>query len=262
MVMPAKRVVIIGSGNVASHLSRGLYESGCDIIQIYSRVLSHAQRLAVNYNRCEAISSLSSLCPDADLYLISVADAAVSKIASQMHVSGLVAHTSGSVPLQALASSSRCTAVLYPLQTFTRDAYVDLKKAPFFTEASDGETLDVVDGFARLISDHIYHADSAQRKNLHIAGVLSCNFVNYLWDCAAEVLKKDGYDFSVVEPLIRATFDKAVKIGPRNSQTGPAMRCDLDVIRDHIEKLDPQTAGLYVDITRAIISTHNLDCKL
>lgn len=255
--------VIIGSGNVASHLARGLYDVGISVDQVYSRNLAHAQRLAFVLGDCRAIDSLEDINRKADLYLIAVSDFAVHIIADKMpKVDGIVVHTSGSIPLEVLAKTSDRTAVLYPLQTFTRDAIVELDKIPFFTEASDTSTLSEIDAVARLISQLVYHANSLQRQTLHIAGVLSCNFVNYLWDCTAEVLKRDGYDFSVVEPLIRATLDKAVKLGPRASQTGPAMRCDVDVIRQHISKLDSQTAGLYLSLTQAILNTHNLDCKI
>ena len=175
-------------------------------------------------------------------------------------VEGIVAHTSGSVPLRALQAASLRTAVLYPLQTFTREARVELGKVPFFTEASDESTFSEIDEFARLMSPNVYHADSSQRKTLHIAGVLSCNFVNYLWDCTSEVLKRDGYDFKVVEPLIRATLDKALTLGPHASQTGPAMRSDAAVMREHMSRLDPQTAELYEALTCAILKAHQLEC--
>lgn len=257
-----KRVVIIGSGNVATHLARGFRQAGCDVVQVYSRSATHARRLADEVG-AEPVDSLDRLVTDADLYLIAVADAAVSVIADAMpKVGGIVAHTSGSVPLSALSGASERRAVLYPLQTFTRDAVVKLEEIPFFTEASDDSVLQEIDVFARMLSPKVYHADSARRKTLHIAGVLSCNFVNYLWDCTAQVLEADGYDFSVVEPLIRATLDKAVALGPRASQTGPAMRCDVEVMREHMDRLDPEMAKIYRDLTNAIIATHHLNCKL
>ena len=259
----SREIVILGSGNVASHLAHAFQRAGCHIAQVYSRSLDHAARLASELTDCFAVDDLSAINPDAGLYIISVADAAVAPIASAMpKVSGIVAHTSGSVPLDALSPASDHTAVLYPLQTFTRDAAVDIAAVPFFTEASDSQTLDAVDAYARLLSDRVYHADSIKRKTLHIAGVLSCNFVNYLWDCTAQVLADDGYDFSVVEPLVRATLDKAVSIGPRDAQTGPAMRCDADVMRQHMERLDPDKARIYRELSNEIMKTHKLDCKL
>lgn len=258
-----KKIVIIGSGNVASHLAKGFKQAGCDVVQIYSRTMANAIRLSEDVDGAEPVDSLDELDPTADLYLISVADGVVANIAEAMpRVNGIVAHTSGSVPLSALSPASSSTAVLYPLQTFTREADVCLSQVPFFTEASDPETERKIDEYARMLSPKVFHADSAKRKTLHIAGVMSCNFVNYLWDCTAQILAKDGYDFSVVEPLVRATLDKAVAIGPRAAQTGPAMRCDLEVMREHISRLDPEKAAIYRQLSQAILSTHGLDCKL
>lgn len=263
MMQTPSRIVVIGSGNVATHLSEGLEDAGCHIVQVCSQNAAHAARLASRLKNCRSISRYEDIDPSADFYLIAVCDSAVSHVAAAMpHVSGLVAHTSGSVSLGSLSPASARTAVLYPLQTFSREVEVDLSEVPFFTEASDPECLDAVDRYARMLSSHVHHADSSQRKTLHIAGVLSCNFVNYLWDCTTEILARDGYGFEVVAPLIRATLRKAIDHGPRNSQTGPAMRCDLDVMKDHISVLDPQTASIYEQISRAIIKTHNLDCKL
>ncbi len=257
------KIVIIGSGNVATHLAKGFKTAGCNIVQIYSRSIDHASRLGCEIGVDNVTDNLDDLARDADLYVIAVADAAVAPIAESMpQVSGLVVHTSGSVPLDKLKDASSRSAVLYPLQTFTREAEVQLEEVPFFTEATDQESLDLVDRYARLLSPKVYHADSARRKTLHIAGVLSCNFVNYLWDCTSRVLEADGYDFSVVEPLIRATLDKAVALGPRAAQTGPAMRRDIEVMRSHMALLDDDTADLYKKITNSILKTHNLDCKL
>lgn len=251
------RVAIAGSGNVATHLSAGLAAAGCDIVCVYSPTLAHAERLACRFDGCRATDSLAALPTDADLYLISTVDSAVARIANEMpRVAGLVAHTSGSVPLSALEPASAMTAVIYPLQTFSREVAVKLDDIPFFTEASTDEALNFADRIAGLLSPKVYHADSSHRKTLHIAGVLSCNFANYLWDCTSELLRRDGYDFDVVRPLIEATLRKAVEIGPHAAQTGPAMRGDRAVIDSHIERLDQATAEIYRIMTEAIIKSH------
>lgn len=262
-VPPNASIVILGSGNVATHLTRALNDASCRVVQVYSRSITHARRLAETIAGCEAIDDLGDVTPEADYYIISVADAAVAEIASGLPgVKGVVAHTSGSVPLSVVACAGRSAAVLYPLQTFSRDAAVDVAGVPFFTEASDDRTLDRIDSLARLLSRHVYHADSSHRRVLHIAGVLSCNFVNYLWDRTAAVLESGGYDFTVVGPLIQATLDKALALGPHNSQTGPAMRCDLEVMRNQMAALDPETANIYRVISNAILNDHQLNCQL
>ncbi len=256
----AAKIAIIGSGNVATHLARGFANAGCNIVQVYSKTYDHAQCLAKTLPSCEAIDNIDKLVKDADLYLIAVKDAAVSEVAEKMtKVNGIVAHTSGSVSMTKISSASERIAVLYPLQTFSRDVKLNMNEVPFFTEASDGDTLEAIDAYARKLSSSVYHANSSQRMTLHIAGVLSCNFVNYLWDRTAEVLARDGYEFKVVEPLIRITLDKALAVGPHKAQTGPAMRNDSQVMTQHMSKLDEDLAKLYGEISQAIIKSHRID---
>ena len=42
----SKKIVLIGAGNVATHLGMGLQQSGCQILQIYSRTQKSASELA------------------------------------------------------------------------------------------------------------------------------------------------------------------------------------------------------------------------
>ena len=55
-----KRVVIIGSGNVATSLAHGL-AAHCQVAQIYSRTLAHAQTLASAIGCPHAIDDLQDL---------------------------------------------------------------------------------------------------------------------------------------------------------------------------------------------------------
>lgn len=250
----AYRIVVIGSGNVATHLAQGFARSGHRIVQVLSRTIDHAWWLAEKLPSCTAIDDIASLTLSADLYLIATTDSAIPEIVASMpKLAGIVAHTSGSVPMSVLYPASDRVAVLYPLQTFSRTAELDLSDVPFFTEASDPDTYMMIDTLARQLSPRVAHADSRQRTVLHIAGVMSCNFVNYLWRLAARVLGAEGYSFDVVRPLIEQTLDKAATIGPDAAQTGPAARGDMATIEKHLAMLPPEMAGIYQKISQAII---------
>ena len=41
-----KRIVLIGAGNVATHLGLSLQAKGCEIVQVYSRTEGSASELA------------------------------------------------------------------------------------------------------------------------------------------------------------------------------------------------------------------------
>ena len=94
-----KRVVIIGSGNVATSLAHGL-AARCEVAQIYSRQLTHARALADAVGCTNATDDLKLLVNDADAYIIAVRDDAIADvIAATPDNDALWIHTSGSKPI-------------------------------------------------------------------------------------------------------------------------------------------------------------------
>ncbi|MDE6134092.1 MAG: DUF2520 domain-containing protein, partial [Muribaculaceae bacterium] len=168
-----------------------------------------------------------------------------------------VLHTSGTIPKEVLAPMSARKGIIYPLQTFSRDACVDISSVPFFNEADSDADLSLADSIASAISRSVHHADESHRRILHIAGVFSCNFPNVLLECTQRILAEAGYGLEVVEPLVRATVDKAFSIGPHAAQTGPARRGDTQVIERQQAALPPDLAGIYKILTQTILKSHH-----
>lgn len=252
------RIVILGAGNVATHLCRALSHK-CTVVQIWSRNIDHAKELAADIDGAQALSNICDIVRDADYYIISVPDNAIARLASQLPaVSGIVAHTSGSVNLQALtAGANKQLGVFYPLQTFTKSKPVDFSEIPFFIEGSDDSTADSLTQLAQLLSANVYHANSEQRASLHIAAVFACNFANRLWGVASDLLGKAGYSFDILKPLLSETLNKAFQLSPEQAQTGPARRGDTKVINAHLAKLSGDNYDLYKLITKMIIEKQN-----
>ncbi len=249
-------IVIIGSGNVASHLALRLKDAeNTHVAQVYSPTLAHAEDLANKLPDCQAVSSVDDIKRDANFYLISLTDSAVPSFAAQMpEVDGIVAHTSGSVPMSVLGSER--AGVLYPLQTFTKEAQLVMTDVPFFIEATDEATLHALIALARLIAPNRQPqlADSRQRQTIHLAAVFASNFANNLWAIAEKILAKEEYPLDVLMPLIQATLDKAKTISPVAGQTGPAIRHNQEIIDKHIDMLsgDPALQRIYIDLTQNI----------
>ncbi|HSB93868.1 MAG TPA: NAD(P)-binding domain-containing protein, partial [Flavitalea sp.] len=87
------RIVLLGSGNVATVLGRLFIASGHSIQQVYSRNITHADALAVE---CDARSTndLAELDLDADIYLAAISDTALYTIGESLHLKkGLLLHT-------------------------------------------------------------------------------------------------------------------------------------------------------------------------
>ena len=96
--------------------------------------------------------------------------------------------------------------------------------------------------------------NSAQRKQLHIAAVFACNFSNHMYSIADDLLAKKNIDFSILLPLIRQTVQKLEANSPKEVQTGPAKRKDLQTIKNQINLLeDDDLRNIYKLITNQIL---------
>ena len=254
-----KRVVIIGSGNVATSLAHGL-AAHCQVAQIYSRTLAHAQTLASAIGCPHAIDDLQDLLTDADAYIIAVKDDAIADIITSTADNGaLWIHTSGSKPIDLFAGRREHYGVLWPMQSFSREIVASLDDVHFFAEASDESTLADLMALGHLMSRHVIEADSVKRRQLHVASVFSCNFANHMWTLASEVLHDADLPFEAMLPLIRTTVDKLDRLSPFQSQTGPAVRHDHQVIDSHLAMLDGDKRELYRMLSDSIMNRNPLD---
>lgn len=250
------KIAIIGAGNVATHLALAL-DRAHTVAQVCARHLSHAQELADRLRRCQAIASPAEVDPDTDACVIAVSDAQVQAVSLAIPpIAGIVAHTSGSVSIDALRAHAR-RGVFYPLQTFSREARVDVSAVPFLIEGNSQATADALAHLASSISRSVAIASSDVRAQVHVAAVLACNFPNFLWSCAQRVLEGSGLTLEALRPLLQATLDKAMTIGPDAAQTGPARRGDMDVCRRHADGLPPDVAEIYRLISSSIYKKYN-----
>ena len=253
------RTVIIGSGNVATHLALALSDK-CDVVQIFSHGIRNASLLANKISSdCLATNSAEKLI-DADTYIVSIKDDAICPFLKKIPDSkknALWVHTSGSIPQDVFNKSFPQSGVLYPLQTFSKNVDIKMDEVSFFVEGSDKEVSEKIYNLAKMMSQHIYYADSELRKKLHIAAVFACNFTNYMYSLANDLLKKDNIPFSVLIPLIKETTRKVTVTAPDSAQTGPAYRGDTEIIEHHTSMLNSQEKEIYELLSNAIFKRYN-----
>ena len=118
-------IVIIGAGNVAFHLGQKLFDRGINVIQVFSRKIKKARRLAELLD-AQPIDKISLVSKQADLYILAVSDDAIEDVAKQLSgldfKSQLVVHTSGATPGSLLKEYFPNWGVFYPLQSFFQRA--------------------------------------------------------------------------------------------------------------------------------------------
>ncbi|GAB6982656.1 DUF2520 domain-containing protein [Prevotella dentasini JCM 15908] len=233
------KIVLIGAGNLATNLGKALLAAGHDILQVYSRTMESASRLAVQVGGSPT-NDLNRLVYTADVYILSVKDNVLAELIPKVckgREKSLVVHTAGSIPLDSFMGMTFHYGVFYPMQTFSKDREVDFQEIPVFIEYNDNFAKRKLELLAHSISNHVARLDSADRKYLHLAAVWACNFTNHCYDMASEILERHGMSFEIMLPLIDETTRKIHKISPQAAQTGPAVRYDENVIRSQSELL-------------------------
>lgn len=249
-----RNIVLIGSGNVATHLGKAFYNAGNKIIQVYSRNIKNAKYLSNNINSIP-ISNLKDIILDADLYIICITDDAIIEVLPYLkNLKGLVVHTSGSVDIEIFNNYIENFGVLYPLQTFSKQSKPDFNSIPFCIEANNNNNLNKIREFASCIAHNINVINSKQRMYLHLAAVFVNNFTNSIYVVASEILENKGIEFDLLKPLILETAIKVQNINPIEAQTGPAKRNDFKIIEKHLHLLENNKLleNLYKDFTELI----------
>ena len=225
------KIVIIGSGNVAYHLAKAFTQNNIEVSQIFGRNEVELNKISEELNIPYSTKELA----DADLYLISVSDSAVEQVSDLIKTEkALVAHTSGSLPIETLNGDYR-KASFYPLQSFSKTKNLNYSKIPFFIEAENQIDEKSLFELASLISDNVETSDYEKRKYIHLTAVFACNFVNHLFARAKEISDSQDLDFNFFVPLIDETVEKIHHLEPKSAQTGPAVRGDERILKLHEE---------------------------
>jgi len=240
-------VVIIGSGNVATHLGVGLFKAGHSILQVWSQSMRNAFALAEQVG-AGATKVVSEIEAGADLYLIALPDDAIVGVLDKLNIgNSLIAHTSGTLPLSVLAKNDLRPGVFYPLQTFSKSKPLDLTPIPFCIEAEHKADEAMLVELAQGLSENVQLVSSEQRQHIHLAAVFACNFTNHLYHIADTLLQESNLSLNLLKPLIQETAKKIEHNSPEAMQTGPAIRGDAATLEEHLEKLKqhPELAQIY-----------------
>ncbi len=264
MILPSiETVVIVGSGNVATHFAEAIKKSGKKIIQIYSKHPNSAKLLSLETNSA-FVKSINEITKEADLYILAINDNAIYEVASSIKIDNkLIVHTSGTVSAAVLHKASNNYGVIYPLQTFSKSSPVDWKTIPVFIEANNKENENILISFMKIIAANVTVMSSEKRKILHLSAVFVNNFVNYLYSIAEDIMQSNKIPFEYLKPLILETANKIITNNPVDIQTGPAKREDEKTIRKHLELLSYQKdyADIYSYLTNMIIKKHENKAK-
>ena len=251
-------IAIIGSGNLAWHLAPELENAGHRVVEIFSRTQRNTKSIQNRLYHAEINPSLDFSDSEAEIFIICISDDAIKGIAQEIALpeNAIIIHTSGSQSINKLAyTTTENIGVFYPLQTFTKSKRISFEDIPILIEAENTHTAKALKKLGKSISKKVIQISSKDRMVIHVAAVFACNFTNHLFGTAENILKRQGFEFELLRPLIAETINKILDIGPETAQTGPAARGDLQILDKHMAFLDKsEYKELYQLITEKILN--------
>jgi predicted short-subunit dehydrogenase-like oxidoreductase (DUF2520 family) len=249
-------ILLIGTGRMAYHLGHAIKHAGLPLIGVAGR---DAEKLAdIGRFLSSPTHRLDRALPEADLAIIATSDDSIREVAARLPSSkGVVAHTAGAVGLDVLAPHAH-RAVIWPVQTLSHGAPIDLSDVPMAVDASSPEAEAAILRLARAISGSVLQLPHRQRELLHLTAVLASNFPVFLMHEAQRLLKQEKLPPNLLMPLWKLTAQKVTTIGPAEALTGPARRGDITSVKRHLELLQGEAdlRRAYAQLSSMVLKAH------
>ncbi|MFI5196360.1 MAG: Rossmann-like and DUF2520 domain-containing protein [Chitinophagales bacterium] len=246
---------IIGTGNIAWFFGNRLVTGRHHCTGVYARNKMAAKELA------EALLSDKFGEPgevrdgDADICFLAVSDVAIGQIAAKLSFKKtMLVHTAGAVGLESISSAAKDRAVLWPVYSILRNNQPAHRKIPCAWEASSPKARQYILSIGHAITDQLFEAKYEQRKWLHLAAVMSNNFITHLMAICEQICADNNLPFSTLLPIIEQTFERIKNTSAQQVQTGPAIRHDTTTIKEQMALLSnhPHWQKVYEAITNSI----------
>ena len=132
-MLEIKKILLVGSGNVATHLGINLKKNNYIIDQVFSRNIDNAKDLAQKVD--SDFTNNPEKIVESDLTIIAINDDSIKDVIHYLPNIPTV-HTSGNTNINILKNNFTNYGVIYPLQSFKKDMELDLNDVPFLIEAN------------------------------------------------------------------------------------------------------------------------------
>ena len=250
---------IIGTGNIAWFFGKRLASGGHRCKGVFGRDETATRTLAdaLLSSRWGNISDVRD--DDADVCFVAVSDNAIGDVVRKLQFKKTVlVHMSGAQPLSIISGAAQDCAVLWPVYSILKNNIPTHREVPMAWEASTDRAKKYMLEMAHAITDNLFEARDEQRKWLHLAAVMTNNFINHLLSLNEQICKEHNLPATALQPIINQTFERLKHASPQAIQTGPAIRGDQSTIAQHEQLLTghPEWLNVYQAMTASIQAMH------
>jgi predicted short-subunit dehydrogenase-like oxidoreductase (DUF2520 family) len=234
----AMRIAIVGAGRLGTAIATALH--GNDDFELTG---------PLGRGESAALSDVVLLCvPDRE---IAAAAAAVAIGPRSSLGATIVGHCSGATGLESLAPHEAFS--LHPLMTVSQTG-ADFAGATAAIDAGTERAFGVARSIAHALGMKPVHIGPEDRVAYHAAASIASNFLVTLEAAAERLAATAGVGREALAPLVRATVENWVALGPERALTGPVARGDEQTVarqREAVAERTPELTALFDALTAA-----------
>ena len=235
---PAQQVAIVGDGRMGRALAKALREAGVAL----------DGPLGYGANPAEA-----------DLVLLCVPDQQIHSAASAITFGPLVGHCSGASLLTTLLPHEGFS--LHPLMTVTTAGAV-FEGSSAAIAATTSRGFNAARSLAIKLGMRPIEVAESDRVAYHAAASMASNFLITLESAAEDLAGSAGVDREALGPLVRATVENWIELGPSRALTGPVARGDEATLADQREAIRQRMPELLPLFDLLVDATRDLAAKV
>ena len=267
--MPAKpQIAIVGPGRLGSALSLALTKAGYRVNEIISRDTPDSQKRAREIARSTRsfTTTLKTAKLDSDLIWFCVPDSEITAAARALLQSAewndkVVLHSSGALAsdqLNVLRRRGAAAASVHPMMTFVRGSIPSLKGVAFALEG-DVKAVRVARRIARDLGGEAFVISKIDKIAYHALGGISSPLLVAMLATAEQVAGAAGLSKvqarKVILPIVKQTVANYSALGPAGAFSGPIVRGDVEIVREHLRILKgtPGAKEVYIALARAAL---------
>jgi predicted short-subunit dehydrogenase-like oxidoreductase (DUF2520 family) len=251
-----RTVALVGPGRAGTTIGLALVDLGWRMVAVAGRAPDAASTnsaVACLDSRAELVSEVGH---GAELVIIATPDRAIESAAlaaaTSLEPDALVVHLAGSrgldvfEPLREKRPDVRVGA-MHPLQSFPSTS-VGLQRLPGSWAAVAGDPDVIV--LAEDLGLRPFVLPDSERTRYHASAVVAANHLVALLGQVERLAASCNVPFEAFAPLIQASLDNALALGPGAALTGPVERGDLGTVEAHLRALDPAERDAYRALAR------------
>ena len=168
-------------------------------------------------------------------------------------------HSSGALAsdkLRRLRARGAAVASVHPLMTFVAGSVPSLQGVPFALEG-DPSALRVARRIVRDLGAEAFSISKHRKMAYHAWGAFASPLLIALLVTAEKVARAAGLSNNEARgkmlPIVRQTLANYARLGPAGAFSGPIVRGDAQVVRQHLKELKkvPEARAVYLALARA-----------